>query len=230
VLQLQRLVRVLRQFHGRRAAAPPVRDPYRLILLEQVAYLADDATRIAAFRLLESLVGTEPEAIIEAPMATLKRVTRAGGPIAFELRAKRLRFVAERVLDKWEGNLKPVLKLPFEEARRELMRYPTIGKPGAERILLLSGAHARLALDSNAMRVLLRLGYGRDLGRYDKTYDDVQGAAEREIPATVPARRTAHLVLRAHGQTLCRRSKPQCRGCPVRADCPTGRPAGDSPR
>lgn len=227
---LQRLVRVLRRFHGRRAAAPPVRDPYRLLLFEEVAYLADDATRIAAFRLLESLVGTGPKAISEAPIATLERVTRAGGPIAFELRARRLRFVAERVLDKWSGNLKPVLKLPFDEARHELMRYPTIGKPGAERILLLAGAYPRLALDSNAMRVLLRLGYGRDLGRYEKTYLEVQAAAEREIPATMASRLPAHIVLRAHGQTLCRRSRPQCAACPVQGDCPAGRLVSPSRR
>lgn len=220
--RLQTVVRALQKQHGRRIAAPPVRDPYLLLLWEQVAYLADDATRLAAFRLLETDVGTAPNAIIEAPLSTLKRITRAGGSIAFDMRAKRLRFIAERVANVWEGNLTPVLSLPFDKARRELMRYPTIGKPGAERILLLCGAYPPLALDSNGVRVLLRLGYGRDLGRYDKTYQSVQAAAEVEIPATVTARRAAHLALRAHGEIVCRRSAPQCGGCVVLAQCPFG--------
>jgi endonuclease III len=115
-----------------------------------------------------------------------------------------------------------VVKLPYDDAIRELMRYPSIGRPDAERILLLSGEYRPLALDSNGVRVLLRLGYGRDLGRYDKTYASVQTAAEPEVAETEAVRVSAHFVLRAHGQELCRRSTPLCSQCPIRADCPTG--------
>jgi endonuclease III len=201
---------------------PPVRDPYRLLIWEQVAYLSDDATRLAAFRTLEKEVGTDPEAIMRAPLATLRRIARTGGSTRADLRAKRIRFVAQRVLDRWDGNLWPVLKLPQEDAIRELMRYPAIGRPGAERILLLADAATPLALDSNGLRVLLRLGYGRDRGRYDKTYAAVQAAASPEIAETRAARTTAHFVLRAHGETLCRRAEPLCERCPIRPDCPTG--------
>ena len=34
------------------------------------------------------------------------------------------------------------------------------GEPGAEKVLLFSGSAPVLALDSNALRVLLRLGFG----------------------------------------------------------------------
>ena len=202
---------------------PPVRDPYRLLLWEQVAYLSDDATRLVAFQMLEKDVGTEPQAIMGAPIAVLRRITRAGGAIGADLRAKRVRFIAERVLNRWDGDLWPVVKLPYDDAIRELMRYPSIGRPGAERILLLSGAHRPLAVDSNGVRVLLRLGYGRELGRYDKTYASVQGAASPEIAETEADRVAAHFVLRAHGMTLCRRTAPLCMRCPVREDCPTGK-------
>jgi endonuclease III len=220
--RLATLLARLRKANGR-IVLPPVRDPYRLLLWEQVAYLADDATRLAAFRMLESEVGTKPEAIVAAPLATLRRITRAGGAIGADLRAKRVRFVAERVLDRWDGDLWPVVKLPYDDAIRELMRYPSIGRPGAERILLLAGAHQPLALESNGVRVLLRLGYGRELGRYDKTYTSVQTAAAAEIIETEAERIAAHFVLRAHGMTLCRRSSPLCTRCPLVTDCPTGR-------
>lgn len=219
--RLQAIVTKLAKFHGPIPVLPKP-DPYLILLWEQVAYLADDATRLTAYRMLEKLVGVAPDEILTAPLATLRKIARAGGPIAVETRALRLQKVAGRVADHWGGNLAPVLKLPFEDARRELMKYPTIGKPGAERILLLCGAYTALGIDSNAMRVLLRLGYGAETGRYDKTYDSVQAAAQRELPDTVKARRTALLVLRAHGQTLCRRSRPECGRCPVRDDCPTG--------
>ena len=202
---------------------PPVRDPFRLLVWEQVAYLSDDATRLAAFRILEADVGTKPESIMAAPAATLRLVTRAGGAIGADLRAKRIRFIAERALERWDGDLWPVIKLPYEDAVRELMRYPAIGRPGAERILLLTGAYRPLALESNGVRVLLRLGYGRDMGRYDKTYTSVQSAAAQEIAARGADRISAHYALRTHGQDLCRRANPLCARCPVRSDCPAGR-------
>jgi len=220
--RLTRLIRRLRIFHGA-PGAPPARDPYRLLLWEQVAYLADDSTRLAAYRLLEQHIGTRPADILDASDAALRAVTRRGGAIAASQRAERLRAVARRVLKVWDGNLRQILRLPLPEARRELTKYPAIGEPGAERILLLCGAHPVLGLDSNALRVLTRLGYGREYPEWAKTYRTVQTAAARELPLTVAARRQAYLLLRLHGQTLCRRSAPRCRDCPLEPDCPTGR-------
>lgn len=216
------LIRRLRSFHGP-PMAPPFRDPYRLLLWEQVAYLADDADRLAAFRLLEERVGLSPAAILAAPIAKLRTVARRGGAIAVAQRAERLRAVARRVTKVWGGDLGPAGRLPFPEARRELTKYPAIGPPGAERILLLAGAHPVLGLDSNCLRVLLRLGYGREHPRWARTYEAVQAAAEKELPRTIAARRPAFLLLRHHGQTLCRRSAPRCPECALQADCATGR-------
>ena len=223
--RLTRLVRRLRAFHGV-PVGPPSRDPYHLLLWEQVAYLADDDERLVAYRLLEQLVGLSPAAILTAPRSVLETVARRGGAVAVRERSERLRAVADRVLNRWSGNLKQALRLPVEEARRELTRYPTIGVPGAERILLLAGAYPVLGLDSNALRVLQRLGYGQALRSWGATYRSVQAAASAELAATVPARRLAYLLLRRHGQTLCRRSVPDCPACPLRPDCPTGSRGG----
>jgi endonuclease III len=173
--------------------------------------------------MLEAQVGTSPDAILEAAPARLARIVRRGGAIAVTQRAARLQKIADRVATRWKGNLRPVLRLPFEAARRELAQYPSIGPAGAERVLLLSGSHPVLGLDSNALRVLLRLGYGREFPQWAKTHRVVQEAAERELPATIAARRPAYLLLRRHGQTLCRRSAPRCSECPLQPDCPTGR-------
>lgn len=220
--RLTRLIRSLRRFHGP-PFAPPSRDPYYLLLWEQVAYLAPDEKRLVAYRQLEKQIGLAPESILGTSRSQLTRIARLGGSIAVVQRAQRLRTVAERVLGTWSGNLKRALKLPFEAARKELTKYPSIGEPGAERILLLCGAYPVLGLDSNALRVLQRLGYGRTLRTYAGTYRSAQAAASAELPETVPARREAFLLLRQHGQTLCRRTAPRCTACPLRPDCPTGR-------
>jgi len=217
--RLARLLARLARHHGE-PQAPPVDDPYRLILFEQVAYLADDATRLAAWRRLESEVGTEPRDVRDASRAVLARIARAGGAIGVPQRAERMQQIAARVLERWDGDVSAVRRLPFEEARRELARFPSIGLPGAERILLLAGLHPVLALESNGLRVLLRLGYGAPDDNYARELKGAQRAAEREVPATVRARRSAHLLLRLHGQTLCRRTRPRCFECPIADDCP----------
>ncbi|MEO8294383.1 MAG: hypothetical protein ABI613_02630 [Gemmatimonadota bacterium] len=219
--ELTRLIRRLRDVYGA-PSLPPASDPYHLLLLEQVSYLADDVTQLAAYRMLERDVGTRPDQILSASTAVLRKVTRAGGGIAFAERAERLREVAARVSDHWNGDLGKVLRLTLPQASRELMKFPKIGLPGAERILLLAGAYPVLALDSNALRVLLRLGYGKEFPSYPKTYGLVQQEAERDLARTIPARRTASLLLQRHGKTICRRATPRCLECPLQPACPYG--------
>jgi hypothetical protein len=129
--QLDQLVRRLEKFHGAQAG-PLAVDPYQLLLWEYVAYLADDEKRLAAYQLLARTVGTEPAKILAAPSTVLLEVTRAGGSIAAELRATRIQDLAARVVDDWDGDLSPVSRLPFEQARRELARFRSIGEAGAE--------------------------------------------------------------------------------------------------
>jgi endonuclease III len=220
--RLEDLIAKLSKFHGA-AVRPPFRDPYRLLLWEQLGYLCPDLDRAAAYDLLRTRVGEDPDAILAAADRTLQAIVRRGGAIAVPQRARRLKEVAERIKTKWNGDLKAVLDLPIDQARRELMKFPAIGQPGAERILSLCGAQPVLGLDSNALRVLQRLGYGDENTEWKKAYRESQAAAEAELPDTVPARLKAGLLLRQHGQTICRRTKPACAKCPLLADCPTGR-------
>ena len=118
--------------------------------------------------------------------------------------------------------MRSVLRLPYPEARRALEAFPSIGPPGADKILLLTGARAILALDSNALRVLLRLGYGEEHKTYATSYASAQKAAMAELPRTLPALRNAFALLRCHGQALCRRNHPRCTICPLRSSCPFG--------
>ena len=218
-VRLAKLIAKLRSLHLE-PEAPPIRDPYHLILWEQVGYLADEPKRLAAYRELEERVGLAPRQILDASDTSLRAVARSGGGIAVAQRANRLRVVAERVHRVWNDNLRPVLKLPLAEARRELKKYPAIGEPGAERILLLCGAHPVLGLDSNALRVLQRLGYASLDAAWAKAYRDAQAAAHKELPRTIAALKRAYLLLKEHGQTICRRSTPRCDECPLAEDCP----------
>lgn len=218
--RLARHLDALEALHGP-PTPPTVTAPFQQLLLEHVAYLADDATRAAAFARLAREVGLSPREILDAPIEDLAAIARAGGGIAATQRAERMQRSAARVLEEWDGDLDAVLALPRADAEKRLRRFESIGPPGAQKILLLAGAQAVLALDSNALRVLLRLGYGQEGKSYATTYRAVQAAAESEVVETVPARRRAHSLLRTHGQTVCRNTAPRCGDCPLVAACPS---------
>lgn len=211
-------MRLLARHYGATPSLAPV-DPFQLLIWEYVAYLTDDADRAAAFATLKKRVGLDPASLAAAPPVVIEAVCREGGAIAFKLRAERIHLVAGRVRDKFEGTLATILRLPYLEARRILRTFPAIGPPGADKILLLTGAQAVLALDSNALRVLLRLGHGEEHKSYSASYTSAQKAAMAELPRSVPALRKVSLLLRRHGQELCRRVDPRCPMCPLRDVC-----------
>jgi len=183
----------------------PSADGWELVLAENVAYLVDDRRRWQALADLRRVVGLAPEQILVASSETLRGLVAGARPAE---RAERLRRCAELAL----------VGAPWR-------RYPGIGQPGADRIDLFTGSRAVLALDANALRVLIRLGYGEPARSYGVSYRRAQAAASARLPAAVPALQRASQLLRRHGQTGCRRRDPACPGCVLAADCPsTGHP------
>jgi endonuclease-3 len=216
-----RLGRILGEIerHYGSPTPPPFAGPFETILWEIVAYLADDARRGVAFDALRTRVGLTPRQILGAPRAVLCEITRMGGSIAAEERAERLRVAAQITMDQFGGDLDSVLKLPPQKAKKLLMQYPMTGEPGAEKILMFAGAVAVLALESNGLRALVRLGFGEERKSYSATYKSVREVTLRELPADCQLLTKAHLLLRQHGQRLCLRNGPVCHACPVRSDC-----------
>ncbi len=207
------------------AALPPLptTDPFELILWENVAYLAPPARRAAAFQLLKREVGTSPAEILAASDAALERVTAHG--ILKSRFAAKLRTCATIAIESFGGNLRPAVFGPLRTAKKALRRFPGIGEPGAEKILLFAGAQTLLAPDSNALRVLARLGFIKEEPSYSRMYA-ASREVERSIGANAAKMREAHQLLQHHGQTLCKRTAPACQSCPLATRCAFLRGAG----
>jgi endonuclease III len=201
------------------APAPPSKDPLELVLWENVAYLVDDEQRARAFAALKKEIGVRPDAILKASKGALGRVAELGGIFA-EQRIEKLRDIARTTVEEFGGDLRALLKKPLREARKGLKQYPGIGDPGADKILLFAGAAPLLALESNGLRALVRLGFGTEKKSYSSTYREVIRAAEPEAPKDVPGLVALHQLLRRHGQEICRRSDPECERCPLARECP----------
>jgi endonuclease-3 len=183
----------------------PSNDGWELVVAENIGYLVDDERRWRAVSELRKAIGTAPEQILAASDQQLRSVVIGMRPAE---RAARLRRCAELAI-----------------AGAPWRAFAGIGVPGAERIELFTGSRCVLALDSNALRVLVRLGYGDPSSAYATAYRQAQAAAARELPQTIAALQRAHQLLRRHGRTLCRRNAPACLECPLRSQCPSaGRP------
>lgn len=224
-MTLDTVIASLAKMHGP-APAPPSTDPFELVLWENVAYLLDDVKRGVAFEALRARIGLAPERILAANDAALQCVAALGGMRPVE-RVARLREIARLAID--AGDLREVARRPLKEALKELKKFPSLGTPGAEKVLLFSGYHAVPALESNGLRVLLRLGFGAEDRSYDKSYRSVRDAlgSVKHDAAWLTA---AHLQLRRHGQEICKRTAPGCEVCVLRATCAYVRAGPPAPR
>jgi endonuclease III len=204
--------------HYGRPKSPKVSDPLHLILWESIGYLVEDDRRETAFEALRKQVGVRPTDILLAPTEQLVNITKLGG-IHPELRAHRLKEIAQIVLNDFQGDLRSALKLPLRQAMKELKKFPSIGDPGAEKILLFTKTHPVLALESNGLRVLLRLGFGEEHKNYSTSYASVRQALQGQIGDDCDFLIRAHQLLRQHGKLLCRTNSPACDVCPLQQSC-----------
>jgi hypothetical protein len=198
--------------------SPPA-DPFRHVLFDNIGYLVDDPRRRRLFDRFATGIGLDPLAIAASDDAALMSIAVEGGmhPGA---RVERWRAIAALTLEAG-GDLDARLRaLPLAKARALLKRFPTIADPAADKILLFAGIAALPALESNGLRTLARLGLIVEGRSYDQTYKAGIAVLKAQGPGDVEGLQRTWLVLRAHGQSLCRRNTPQCEPCPLSDACP----------
>jgi endonuclease III len=194
-------------------------DPYLFIVWWHCGYPASDAACSKGWQAVERDIGVEPEALLAANPAKLAAALKFGGMVP-ELRAMRLKEIAERIQKEFGGDLREGLKgLPIARVRAALKKFPNIADPGADRILLFGGISPVAAVPSNCPHVLVRIRMGQERENYGVTYKEAQRMIAAEVPAKFDARIRAYLLLKVHGQKLCKLKNPKCGECPVSGSC-----------
>lgn len=212
--ELKKTLAALERYHGR-PQLPPATGPFELVMWENACYLLPDERRAEVFTGLRQQVGLTAEAIWKAPQDVLLALARRGG-MQPETRVMRWREIAGITLQEFGGDLDQVLRMEYGKAKKALKQFPSIGDPGAEKILMYCGIAAGLPLESNGIRVLVRIGYGRTAKNYAATYKSAQEAVAPELPRDIAR---AHLLLRAHGKAVCKDAAPRCDECPIVRGC-----------
>ncbi len=225
---LAKILDQIEKHYGVQKAVGPS-DPYEMILFVNCGYPATDTSCTKAYEALKAKVGTKPGKILAAPKAKLANLMQFGGA-APELRADRLKLIAKIVNEEFGGDLKWGLeKLMKDEktaAEKRLRRvksalkeFPVVGEPGADKILLFSGMAPVAAVPSACTGVPQRIFFGHEDKNYAKGYRAAQEAMAAEVRANFAARQRAYLLLKKHGQEICKRTKPKCEICPIRGTC-----------
>lgn len=216
--RLTEIVTLLRRQHGA-AQIPPAKGPFELVLWENACYLLPDERRREVFEGLRAQVGLTPDAILSADRDVLLRWATRGG-MRPTVRVFRWLEAARICSEQFDGDLSGILALPYDKAKKALKQFPNIGDPGAEKILMFCGAAPGLPLEWNGLRVLTRVGYGREnVKNYGRTYKSVQDAIAGELPKGAKKLSEAHLLLRQHGKEICRNNAPRCADCSISALC-----------
>jgi len=216
--QLPQLLDTLEAHYGPQTPGWPT-DPYLFLVWWHCGYPASDAACAKGWDSLKRLVGLEPDRLLAANPAKLALALKPGGMVP-ELRAMRLKEIAERVQKEFGGDLAAEFKgLPVAKIRAALRKFPNIADPGVDRILLFGGISPVAAVPSNCPHVLARIRFGRERENYGRTYRAVQETVATETPAAFDARIRAYLLLKCHGQQLCKSSNPKCSVCPVAPGC-----------
>jgi endonuclease III len=216
-LPVPKLLDELERYYGKQTASWPV-DPYAFIVWWQCGYPPSEAACARGWEKLSSAVDIEPQSLLRASTSKLASLLKSGGLVP-QLRAERLKKIAQRVRDELGSDLAAALRGPLAEARKVLKTFPGIAEPGADRILLFAGIAPIAAVPSNCPQVLSRILHGRDGQTYRTSYRESQEAIAAQVAERPEARRRAYLLLKRHGQELCKRTRPLCEKCPIRAEC-----------
>jgi endonuclease III len=197
----------------------PLRDPLAILVWENVGYLIDDARRAELFTEFKSKIGFKAAEIANAPMKILGDIVKRGG-MNPQKRAERLKEIGRMAISECDGDIVGHLRaIPLPKARAFLKKFPSVGDPGADRIILFAGIAPRPALNSDGMRALVRLGLCAEQKSYSQTYRVAVDVLRKEGMPDAQWLERAYLVLRAHGRALCKRSAPICEPCPLDRLC-----------
>jgi endonuclease-3 len=155
-----------------------------------------------------------PQQLAAADTRDIQELIRPAG--LYREKSKRLKEISRSVLEKYDGDLRAVLKRPVEEAREELLSLPGVGYKTADVVLAFGAGRDVLPVDTHVFRISKRLGFASP----KDDHEQVRLKLEKITPKG--RRAQAHMFLIQLGRRYCRARNPLHEKCPINDFCPTG--------
>jgi len=190
------------------------RSPFQTLILTILSQNTNDKNSRKAFQNLSRMLPITPKSLASVDEKDILREIRVAG--LYRNKSKAIKRLAKVVLNKFNGDLMPVLKMPLDQAREILLSLPVVGPKTADVFLLFCGNKPTIPVDTHVFRVSKRLG----LSRKDADYEGVRRSLQEIFPPNEYL--TLHLLLISLGRTFCKSRKPVCKSCPLLDLCPSG--------
>jgi endonuclease-3 len=192
------------------------KDPFKNLILTVLSQNTSEANCIRAYKGLSAKFEVKPEVLASAKEAEIREAIRSGG--LYNVKAKRIKLLSKAVLEKFDGNLTPILALPKQEARNKFMELPGIGPKTADVLLANRHGYSQVfVVDTHMDRIAKRLG----LVKPDAKYEEIQSALRSFIPWDKGERVGGLFWLLA--KYTCRAQNPKCFECLLIEICDYGR-------
>lgn len=188
-------------------------DPFRTLILTIISQNTNDRNTQKAFERLSNDFRINAETLANAQAKQIEACLKVAG--LYRNKAKVIKQVSKAVLEKYSGDLKPVLSKPLEEARTELMQLHGVGPKTADVVLLFAANKATVPVDTHVNRVSKRLSLASANADYEAVRQTLQSSYSRQNYLAV------HVLLILHGRKYCKARFPLCDSCPLNKLCPS---------
>ena len=130
-------------------------NPFDVLIATILSQNTTDRNSTKAFESLYSVYDT-PEKLANAPESEIAELIKYGG--LHTIKAKRIKEIAQKVVDEYGGNLDFIYEADPEAARKEMMTIEGVGPKTADCVLLFSCKRDVIPVDTHVFRVSKRLG------------------------------------------------------------------------
>jgi len=191
------------------------KDPFKTLIVTIISQNTADRNTAKAFENLSKNLQITPETLANAETSKIEECLKVAG--LYRNKAKTIKQISKIILEKFDGSLKPILSLPFEESRKTLLQLPGVGPKTADVVLLFCAEKPTIPVDTHVNRVAKRLGLAPSSGDYEAVRRSLQSLYNSKDYLTI------HVLLILLGRKYCKARKPLCRHCPVNKLCPAKR-------
>jgi endonuclease-3 len=210
----ENILRILRkEFSMPGWANIPSKDPFGTLIVTIISQNTANRNTAKAFERLSKQFDITPETLVNAETAKIEECLRPAG--LYRNKAKTIKQVSKIILEKFNGNLKQILSLPFDEARETLLQLPGVGPKTADVVLLFCSDNATIPVDTHVNRVAKRLGLALANGNYEAVRTSLQSLYHPKEYLAV------HILLISHGRKYCKPRTPLCGLCLLNWLCPS---------
>lgn len=188
------------------------RKPFQTLIVTVISQNTAGQNTAKAFENLSKRFPITPEALAKANRHEIEEAIRVAG--LYRNKSQAIKRLSQIVLERFNGSLGFIHSVPFEKARKILLKLPSVGPKTADVVLLFCAEKPTVPVDTHVNRVSKRLGFASSKAGYEEVRLALQSLYHPKDYLAV------HLLLISLGRKYCKPGKPLCKSCPVNHLCP----------